>query len=99
MEEPDLSGVVPPEELEDRLRRALKWAGMKPGQMREYLGASESSMTGWLNGSKRPRTHFLKLWALRTGCDYQWLLTGNRPGDAPQAADTCRYLHLDLDAA
>jgi transcriptional regulator with XRE-family HTH domain len=72
--------AIPQWDLPDRLTKALKHAGMKPGDMRDYLDCSPASLTNWTSGRVRPRTQTLRLWALRTGVSYEWLIGGDCDG-------------------
>lgn len=63
-------------ERPDRMRRALRYAGIGVGDMAEYLGLSRNAVGNYLGGRSRPDMRTLRLWALRTGVDLHWLLTG-----------------------
>lgn len=68
--------VVPQFELPDRMRRALRHADVSSIEMAEYLEVTRHTISNWINGHTRPRPAELKMWALRTGVDYKWLITG-----------------------
>lgn len=81
MSEQTLEAVVPEWELSDRLRKALTHAGISSTEMAEYLEVTRHTISNWINGHTRPRPAELKMWALRTGVDYRWLVSGlQRPG-------------------
>jgi transcriptional regulator with XRE-family HTH domain len=55
------------------MRKALRHAGISPGQMAAYLGVGGNTVSTWINGKIGPSTQTLRLWALRTGVSYEWL--------------------------
>jgi transcriptional regulator with XRE-family HTH domain len=71
-EQPD--GDVPDWDLADRMRKALRHAGMSPGQMADYLGVSRQSVGNWISGRVEPSFQTLRLWSIRTGVSLEWLL-------------------------
>jgi transcriptional regulator with XRE-family HTH domain len=74
---------VPRWDLADRLRKALREAGISVQEMAEYLEISRNTVGSWINGHHRPRPSDLKQWALRTGVSYPWLTYGELPrGDS-----------------
>ena len=70
------SGAIPEFDLTDRMRKSLRHAGMNSGEMADYLGVARESVGRWLNGSRNPSVQTLRLWAQRTGVDYEWLSSG-----------------------
>lgn len=77
-EQPDI-----PEGLEfdlaDRLRKSLRHSGFSSQQMGEYLEVSRHTVSNWLNGHTRPRPAELKMWAMRVGVPYTWLIGKDDP--------------------
>ncbi len=71
--------TIPQWDLADRLRKALRHASLEQQEMAEYLGISRNTVSNWVNGNNRPSPPALKLWALRTGVDYDWLRDGVNP--------------------
>lgn len=68
---------------------ALRHADVSVQEMADELGLNRGSLSRWLNDKGTPpRGGFIKLWALRTGVPYQWLLTGAdpRPGEPVKGA-------------
>jgi transcriptional regulator with XRE-family HTH domain len=63
----------------DRLRKALREADIGVQEMAEYLGVSRNTVSRWINGAVPPKSHVLRLWALRTGVPYEWLAAGRVP--------------------
>lgn len=82
-------GRVPELTLGWRLRMAL--GGMSAGDMADWLGVNRATVSRWMNGhGAPPRRAFIAQWALLTGVDAGWLLTGERsegngPGRPPTA--------------
>ncbi len=70
-------GVVPEWTTGWRMQRALAHARMSVEQMAEELGVSRSTISRWLNDRGSPSRGYLKLWALRTGVSYDWLMDEN----------------------
>lgn len=69
--------VIPQWTLGWRLQRALAHADMSVEEMAAELGVTRQTAGRWMHDHVEPRTGFLKLWALRTGVPYEWLLTGS----------------------
>src|SRR5712664_1096210 len=69
--------VVPVWDLPDRMRKALRHAGVEVQEMAEYLDVSRSTVSNWINGRIGPSTQTLRLWAMRTGVPYAWLKDGS----------------------
>ncbi len=67
-------GDVPDWDLADRMRKALRHAGVTPGQMAGYLGVSRQSVSNWTSGRVEPSFQTVRLWSIRTGVDLEWVL-------------------------
>lgn len=68
-----------------RMQRALAHAEISVQQMADELGMARSSLSRWLNDhGTPPRAAFVKMWALRTGVPYEWLVTGETPQEGPR---------------
>ncbi|MDH6282784.1 transcriptional regulator with XRE-family HTH domain [Prescottella agglutinans] len=78
-------GIVPEFDLTDRMRKALRHSGLTAGDMAEYLDVARETVARWLNGTRSPSTQTLRLWASRTGVDYEWLTTGESASTPPSA--------------
>jgi transcriptional regulator with XRE-family HTH domain len=94
-EQPD-GAAVPSWDRADRLRKALREAGIGVAEMADYLDVSRTSVSNWINGRIEPTTQTLRLWALKTGVSYEWLSGDDeRPGPgrrrARKVSCTCRY--------
>jgi transcriptional regulator with XRE-family HTH domain len=69
-----------------RLRMALVQGRMSVQSMAEALEVSRATASRWMSDTGRPpRTVFIKQWALITGTDVQWLLTGYAPPSSPSS--------------
>ena len=69
--------------IADRLRIARDEADLGQRELAELIGASKATVTNYENRRRptRRKAYIVKAWALATGFDYQWLLTGET--DAP----------------
>jgi transcriptional regulator with XRE-family HTH domain len=78
-EQPELRAVAGPPQWDraDRMRKALREAGMGPGGMAAYLGVGGNTVSTWLSGRVDPSVQTLRLWATRTGVPYAWLVSGD----------------------
>lgn len=72
-EQPAAFPGVPKWDVADRLRKALREAQMSTEEMADYLDVSRRSIGNWLSGRIKPSTRTMRLWALRTGVQYEWL--------------------------
>ena len=68
--------MVPTWDTADRMRKALRVAGVGVGEMADYLGVTPSTVSTWINGKFRPNLQTLRLWSIRTGVPLEWLQTG-----------------------
>jgi transcriptional regulator with XRE-family HTH domain len=66
-------GTTPEFDLADRMRKAMRDAGISGQDMADYLDVSRTSVTNWTSGRITPDTRTLRLWAMRTGVSYSWL--------------------------
>jgi transcriptional regulator with XRE-family HTH domain len=71
--------LVPEFDLADRMRKALRTAGTGVQEMADYLGVTRTTVGNWINGRIVPSKQTQRLWALRTGVDFDWLQTGENP--------------------
>lgn len=72
-------------DLVDRLRKAMRIAGMTGGDIAEHLDVSRATVTNWINGHTKPRRRDLMAVAAVTGVPAVWLATGELP-TVPSAA-------------
>jgi transcriptional regulator with XRE-family HTH domain len=67
---------VPTFELRHRLDLALEHAGVTPDDMAEVLGVSPTTVRNYRAGRTTPNRATLRVWALKCGVPFGWLLTG-----------------------
>lgn len=68
------AGTIPPETMGWRLQRSLAFAGVSVQEMADELGVSRGTISRWCNDKNRPRRSDLRLWALRCGVPFDWLI-------------------------
>lgn len=97
MTEQSAAPAVPEFELSDRLRRALRHADVGSNEMAEYLEVSRHTISNWINGRTRPPATAVKLWAMRCGVDYRWLVSGvERPVASDYGPPSDFMLNADI---
>ena len=68
---------IPPLTLGLRLKMAMNWSGYGREDMAAELGVSTATISRWMNSDGTPPNRgYITSWAAFTGCDLQWLLTG-----------------------
>jgi transcriptional regulator with XRE-family HTH domain len=72
--------LVPEFDLADRMRKALRVAGIGVQEMASYLGVARNTVSTWINGKIAPSTQTIRLWAIRCDVPYEWLRWGDFPG-------------------
>lgn len=81
-------GTIPQFTQGDRMRLALKHAGVSVQEMADYLDVSRYTISNWLNDRIHPRLSDVRIWAMRCGVPLEWLRTGRAPhgpdGGLPQ---------------
>jgi transcriptional regulator with XRE-family HTH domain len=75
--------LVPEWDLADRMRKALRQSPYNAIEMAEYFGVSRQAVSSWLNGKYYPNTATLRLWAQRTGVDFEWLCAARDSNPEP----------------
>jgi len=77
----------------DRLKRALKFAGISRDEMADYLGVAPATVSTWMNDRITPNLQTLRLWSMRTGVPLEWLVhpPGLEPGTHCFRAGACIY--------
>lgn len=58
---------VPQWDIADRMRKALRHAGISVQEMADYLDVSRNAVSTWINGRIAPSTQTQRLWAIRCG--------------------------------
>jgi transcriptional regulator with XRE-family HTH domain len=64
------------------MRKSLRVAGLTTEAMADYLGVQRTTVSTWLNEKFSPSVQTLRLWAIRCGVSYEWLMTG-KPANPP----------------
>jgi transcriptional regulator with XRE-family HTH domain len=79
--------LIPQWDLPDRMNKSLRTANTGVQEIADYLDVHRNTVGGWLHGRNPPDVRTLRLWAIRTGVSYEWLLHGEqqRDVDAQQA--------------
>lgn len=72
-------GYIPTWTLGDRLRKARVEKGYSTAELAQKIGMSRATVSSAENGKNEPYKNTVKLWALATGVDFYWLLTGETP--------------------
>lgn len=75
----ETAGFIPQWTLADRLRKARESTGLGIVEFAEKVGISRGTVNNAEHGKREPSTPTIKMWALATGVDYNWLLTGETP--------------------
>ena len=68
--------LIPSWDQADRLRKALREAGLGVQDMADYLGVSRNTIGRYLSGAAPAKIQTLRLWAMRCGVSYEWLRSG-----------------------
>jgi transcriptional regulator with XRE-family HTH domain len=66
--------TLPPLTLPHRLRIAREHAHLEQHQLATALGVSRNTISRWETGSHPPSLGMVRLWAIETQVDLQWLL-------------------------
>lgn len=72
---------VPEFDTSDRARKARISAGLDQNQMQELTGISRTTITAIEHGRVQPRKSTMMLWAIATGVNFDWLMTGKVPDE------------------
>lgn len=67
---------IPPWDLGDRLRKALRSRGISNQAMADHLEVDRRTISNYPNNRTQPNGATLRVWALRCGVPYEWLLRG-----------------------
>ena len=83
MSEQSSASYIPEWDQADRMRKALRHAGVGVQELAAYLDVSRNTVGTWINGRVNPDTRTLRLVALRCGVPYEWLRDGIEPTPHP----------------
>lgn len=72
---------TPQFQLRHRLGLALEAAGVTPEEMAAELGVHVNSVYNYMSGRTHPKLAMVKLWAMRTGVPYVWIIDGDDADD------------------
>ena len=72
-------GLVPTWTVADRLRKSRELTGQDQAAFADSVGISRTSVGNAERGDVVPRRLTLKMWAMATGVNLQWLETGQAP--------------------
>lgn len=70
------AGHVPQWDMADRMRKALRDAGVGVQEMADYLDVGRNTVSNWINGHNPPPGPAVRLWAMRCGVPLEWLKDG-----------------------
>lgn len=70
--------AVPEWDTADKMRKALRYAGISVQEMAKYLGVSRNTVGSWINGRVSPSVAVLRAWAMCCGVSYAWLISQPR---------------------
>lgn len=70
----------------DRLRKAMRHAGLTSGDVAARLEVSRNAVSSWITGRHKPRPRDLRAFARITGYSAEWLATGDLPDEGAQHA-------------
>lgn len=89
------SGIIPTWELQDRIARARRYAGMEQSELAEIAGVSRKSISNWEIGKTEPRRAALIAISFATGVSLEWLETGKTPAGSPDGGGVVRHQGLE----
>lgn len=72
--------------MEDRIASAMELKGMKQSQIADQLDVSQSTVSDYVRGQKRPRRKRVERLAEVLGVEPQWLVFGEGEGPSPDLA-------------
>lgn len=83
--------TIPTWTLGDRLAKALDISNVTVQEMADELGVSRTTVSNYMHGRTHPSRSVGRIWALRTGVPFAWLITGNTDIDGNNGAAIARY--------
>lgn len=64
-------------------------AGLSQGDLADAMDSSRTTVSNYERGTTTPRRQTLRLWAMATGVDPHWLMTGEAPSPDGDGASEC----------
>ena len=77
------TGFIPQWTIGDRLRKAREMTGLTQVQFAERVGLSRATVNNSELNKSQPRKSVVLLWAMETGVDRDWLMTGSANNETP----------------
>lgn len=74
---------IPQFEMRHRMQLALEYGNVSVNEMAETLDASRTTVSNYLHGRTTPRRPVLRMWALKCGVPFEWLITGETEAELP----------------
>lgn len=88
--------IVPQWEVQDRIARARRYAGLDQAELARIAGVSRKSVSNWEIGKTEPRRAALIAISFATGVSLEWLETGNTPdGNNPDGGSAVRHQGIE----
>ena len=81
-------GAIPTWTLADRLRKAREWAQHDQATLAELMHVQRSTVSALENGHRKPANATIRLWAVATGVNVEWLETGAAPSPDDDGASS-----------
>lgn len=81
------TGRVPVIDLPIRLMLARTSAGMKQAELAKAIGVSRATVANYECTNVEPRRSVVMAWAMATGVDLRWIITGETAGDDGDGGD------------
>ena len=82
--------------IHDRLRKALDLVDISHAEMAEFCGVSRFTISRYINGATDVPVGVVRLWSMRTGVPFEWLMTGKTPdGNNPGGGEECAIRDLN----
>jgi transcriptional regulator with XRE-family HTH domain len=83
---------VPQFQMHHRMRLALEASGVEVTEMAETLGMHVNSVYNYMHGDRQPKLAAIKVWAMRTGVPWRWIVDGTEVTESEDGAtDTMWY--------
>lgn len=76
-----VTALVPVWNQGDRIGKSMREAGISVGALARYLEVNRNTIGNWANGHTKPSVASLRMIAMLTGVDFDWLKDGTAPAD------------------